>query len=118
MQTLINEDVWHELVSLEEINPGILKDIIEIFQSASPKVQEDLKMAAQKSDFKILVEKAHSFKSSCNSIGALDLAEQLNQIENDAKKLAPTLDLKLLEKVLTHIKLVSAELEIRRNFKS
>jgi len=115
-KALIDAEVWQNLISLEENgNPGILKEIIELYISAIPKVVEELKNASQKSDFKSLTEVAHSFKSSCNSVGALDLADELDKIEADAKKAAPALDRQLLEKVLTNIQLVATELESRRN---
>lgn len=110
----INAEVWQSLVTLEANgNSGILKEIIGLYVSSAPQVIEALKLASKKGDFKSLHETAHSFKSSCQSVGALDLGDQLDKIEAAAKKAAPTVDVQFLEEVLANIRLVAIELGSR-----
>ncbi len=113
-KSLISAEVWQDLIALEENgNPRILKEIIGLYLSSAPQVIEALKLVSEKGDFKSLHEIAHSFKSSCHGIGALDLADELEKIEAAAKKAAPTVDMQLLEEVLTNIRLVAIELGSR-----
>ena len=115
-KTLINAEIWQNLIALEKNgNPGILKEIIGLYISSAPHAIECLKSASKNGDFKSLCETVHSFKSSCNSVGALDLADELDKIEADAKKTAPTVDMQLLEATLTKIQLVTIELGSRQS---
>ncbi len=112
---LINAVVWQNLIDLEiGGNPGFVNELINTYISSVPGVTEELKIASNRGAFKKLQDVAHLFKSSCHSVGALDLADELDKIEADAKKATPTVNRQLVEEVLAKIKLVAAELESRR----
>ena len=86
-KSLISAEVWQDLIALEENgNPGILKNIIGLYVSSAPQAIEAPRLASKKGDFKSLHKTTHSFKSSCQSVGAIDLGGELNKIEAAAKK--------------------------------
>jgi HPt (histidine-containing phosphotransfer) domain-containing protein len=113
--SLINPDVWKNLESLEKDgNTGFLQEIIHLFLESAPEMIKKFELAAFNKNFVELSATAHSFKSSCQSIGALSLAEQLEKIELSANQSPPAVNITLVQETAKLAIAVLLEIKSRK----
>lgn len=64
----------------------IFPDVVETFLEFTPKKITELEQAITNSQTELVFNLAHTIKSSCSSISAVDLAELAKKIELDARQ--------------------------------
>jgi CheY-like chemotaxis protein len=78
----IDSEAIKRLQDLEDDNnQDLVKDLIQIFIDTSPEVIKNLKKSLQEENFQALSRQAHSFKSTCNNIGATRMGSIAAQLE-------------------------------------
>jgi PAS domain S-box-containing protein len=91
-----------------EGQPDIVVELAEIFLRTAPERLTLIEQAVGASDFETIGKTAHTFKSTCHSVGAFRLAEMCQEMEKNAKA-SQAVD-RLLEKMLVEVNVVSGEL--------
>lgn len=69
-----------------EDDPGLLKELIEMFLQDAPKRIGEIQTALAENDIKLLERAAHTLKSSSANLGAMGLSRICREIEEHARK--------------------------------
>ncbi len=64
-----------------EDHPNLVHEVIEMFLSSVAPTIKGFRKAHDKADYESIRREAHSFKSSCGSVGAIKMAEISNRLE-------------------------------------
>ena len=97
---IIDSKVISDLSEREKNDPGLINDLITIFTETTPSQVQELLLAFNNNDLSNIIYLSHTLKSSCRSLGALDLANDFEKIEYAGKSGTITNDILLIKEQL------------------
>jgi HPt (histidine-containing phosphotransfer) domain-containing protein len=112
--SLIDQTVWDEWKNFEreEDQPGFFAKLLEAFLTSTPKLMEGLGKGFATQNFKEVHYFAHTLASSCRSLGANGLADDLKAVELAAKATPPVMKTDLLNPIQMNYKAVKKMIEV------
>ncbi len=109
----LDQDSLAQLLELERESPGILTELVSIFEKEMPEAIRKMTEALSANDFNTLGGLAHKMKSSCANLGLSKLSELLLAIETASKQNEPATVASRLEQLRDDLPGYLSELKSR-----
>ncbi|HVT42917.1 MAG TPA: response regulator [Thermoanaerobaculia bacterium] len=84
-EPLLDERIWADLRKAEETEPGLLEELVGLFQQETPAILQMIEGAVAAGDADALKKAAHNLKGSTANLGIRRLSALSAELERDAR---------------------------------